>query len=113
MKTTDAEGRIWVNPESNREPNYWRKHIKVGDKVIIVDGSYMVRSGSMQDDRMYAAMDTRKDGLYELFTVTTVNRPMKTNYGQYEWLAHHNNCVIKSNTGVKYYCSKINIIKFT
>lgn len=103
--------KIYVDPESNKTPSYMRNHIKVGSKVIVVDGSYMLGANTQREVN---GIYFRRGGLSELLTVVKINRPFPTRVEKGEdVLVHYNNCKIKGSDGAEYYCSLVNIRAFT
>lgn len=87
------------------------KHIRLGDTVIVVDGSYIVNKDKTKP--IPYGINFIHNGQHELLRVTRVNIPFRTDYSCLpEVLARHNNCEIESASGDKYYCSLINIIRF-
>jgi hypothetical protein len=102
--------KTFVNIHNNKKPQFLQNHFKVGDKVIVVDGSYMTD----KDGNNVHGIDFRNNQReHELLTIVRVNVPFKTNY-EYtsDTLGYHNNCEIEGTDGKRYNCSKINILGF-
>lgn len=89
---------------------FLNKHFKVGRKVIVVDGSYMVN----ENGNPVSGCDFYTEKQHELLTITRINIPFETDYrGGSDVLGYHNNCEIQGYDGKKYYCSHINILVFS
>jgi len=99
----------YVDIKANKNPEWLLKHFKVGDTVVIVDGSYMVKK---TDRDSVNGNDFIKDGLHELLTVKRINIPFRTDCKGMNSLVHHNNCELETGDGNFYYASKINMVRF-
>lgn len=82
--------------------------IKIGDEVIVIDGSYMLNEFGVQCN----GIDFLKDGRHEILVVVEINTPRPTDIKGENSLRYYNNCTIVGADGIKYYCSKINIRRF-
>jgi len=101
--------KIYVDINDNIVESYQFKHIKLNDKVIVTDGSYMVT----EKLKPISGIQFKKEFKYELLTVTKINKSFFTDTSHVEdLLIYQNNCEITGNDGKKYYCSIINIKKF-
>lgn len=80
-------------------------NIHVGDRVVVVDGSYMIDSLGNTVTGIYF----RKNGEFEVLVVEEINKYYPTDYSFPNVLGHHNNCKIRGYDGNVYYCSLINI----
>jgi hypothetical protein len=106
----DKPEKRYIVADNNMVPEYRKKHIKLRDTVIVVDGSYMINktTGEHTD-----GINFTNNGMHELLTVTDINKPFPTDYGcPSDCLQHQNNCEITGFDGSIYYCSKINILWF-
>lgn len=100
----------YVDLKDNTVESFMRDHIKLGDHVIVVDGSYMTEEKS---DNRVNGIQFKQGGKHELLEVISVNVPRKTSYcSNLEILSRHNNCQIRSNDGTVYNCSLVNIRRF-
>jgi hypothetical protein len=96
----------YVNTEQIKDHIY-DKHITIGCKVVIIDGSYMTD----ENKEPISGRNFVNNHLFEVLKVKRVNIPFKTNYDSIinHVLGHHNNCEIEGYDGKLYYCSLINI----
>lgn len=79
--------------------------IHVGDKVAVIDGSYML-SAKLKPT---PGKSFKKGESFEEMEVVAVNTPFPTNVLNEKYLKHQNNCSIINNNGEIFYCSLINI----
>ena len=108
----------YVILENNKTPEYLQKHINVGTKVVVTDGSYILDSKGEHPN--YWEVFGRKSEIgsivpYEkrrLFTVIDINNPRPTEVTSSGALSHWNNCVIEDSDGNIYYCSLVNIRRY-
>lgn len=92
--------------------DFAEKLITIGSKVMIIDGSYMIKEDRIdENDPLAINNDGNPIGHSEdVFEVLDINKPFPTRYMGSDWLEYHNNCKIKNTrTGEIWYCSKINI----
>lgn len=101
--------KVYVSKDLNKVPSYMQKHINKGDKVIVVDGSYMEKASG----ELVYGVDFIKEGLHELLTVLDTNTSYPTDVERGGALSYYNNCSIIGNDGTVYYCSKVNIVRFS
>lgn len=102
--------KVFVNLADNRIETHLREHFNLRDHVIVKDGSYMLD----EHGRHVNVIHFRHDGNYELLKIVEVNKAFPTYYKESnETLGHQNNCCIEGGDGSKYYCSKINIVRFS
>ena len=99
----------YVCHHDNKIPSYMQNHIKVGDVVIVKDGSYMTDEHGKDVSGLYFTNNLYQ---HELLTVTRINIPLPTDYSSNGVLGRHNNCEIQGFDGKKYHCSLINISAF-
>lgn len=100
--------KVYVMEDDNKANPYIQSHIRLGDKVIVKDGSYM----KDEHGNLVTGIQFRKPDLFELLTVIEINTPFDTDYEGAKALRHQNNCCIEGADGKKYYCSRINITRF-
>ena len=86
--------------------------IKEGSRVMVIDGSYMTKSGE-EDNNTVLTLDDDGQPIghsTDIFRVLAINSPFPTKYYGSDSLGIHNNCSIKNErTGEIWYCSHINI----
>lgn len=102
--------KIFVNRKDNKVRSYLKDFIKVGSKVIVVDGSYMLDS----ELKKVHGIDFHNGDSYELLEVIGVNTPVPTkpSIGIEDVLTVQNNCIIKGGDGRVYFCSGVNLEVF-
>jgi hypothetical protein len=110
--------KVYVDIVNNKTAGDQKRIFSVLNKVIVKDLSYMVgASGKAVTKDMFQILSEDGHILFELFTIRRTNIPFRTNYKIYErnskYLGVHNNCEIEGNDGEIYYCSRINIERFT
>ena len=101
--------KVYVNKDSNTEPCYMENFFKLNDTVIVKDGSYML------DNKLnrVRGIDFHNGDKYELLQIIGINKPYPTGNKIMKCLVPINNCKIKGYDGKIYYCSNLNLIRFS